>query len=81
MGAWGKDGDLSVLPHLSTVETVSINLLGLAPAFLSHGFAVEFDAISIVYQAIENAVSELGIADLLVQWASGNCEVRIIDRR
>jgi hypothetical protein len=22
MGAWGKDGDWSALPHLSTVETV-----------------------------------------------------------
>ena len=28
MGAWGKDGDLSALPHLSNVETISRLLLG-----------------------------------------------------
>jgi hypothetical protein len=32
-------------------------------------------------QPVENAVGERGIADLFVQWASGNCEVRIVDRR
>ncbi len=69
-------------PPLSPVENCfSRFLLGFAPAFLAHRFAIEFDAVGVMNQPVENAVGERRVADLLCQWASGNCEVRIIDRR
>src|ERR1700758_5214027 len=76
MGVWGKDGVVSALPHVSTVETFGSRLLlVLAAAFLVHGFAIKFDAVSIVNQTVENAVSERRIADLLVPVASGASSV------
>src|SRR6516162_4160594 len=39
---------------------------GLARQHLAHGFAVQFDAMGIVEQAVEDAVGDGGVADLLV---------------
>jgi hypothetical protein len=40
-------------------------------AFLAHGFTVQFDAMSVVHEAIENAIGQRGVADLLVPLGHG----------
>jgi hypothetical protein len=41
-------------------------LLGFAAALLAHGFAIEFDAIRVMNQPVENAIGEGRIADLFM---------------
>jgi hypothetical protein len=57
-----------------------IALVSQGIAFLAHGLAAHLDAVSIVHQAVEDAVGESGIADLLVPARHGNCDVRIVER-
>ena len=49
-------------------------------AFLAHRFAVEFNAVSVMHQTVEDAVGDGRIADLCVPVSTGNWQVSSIDR-
>jgi hypothetical protein len=60
------------LPLLSPCRSHVSLVSGLRLAFrflgsrLAHGFAAQFDAMGVVHETIEDAVSESGVADLFV---------------
>ena len=65
-------------------------LIALVPrgiAFLAHGLSAHLDAMGIVHQAVEDAVGESGIADLLMparhgqlrREDSGTCLIAIVE--
>ena len=56
----------SPLPRRSTVEIRSAMLALRLVTGLAHGLAEHFNAMSVVHNAVENAVGERGIADLFV---------------
>ena len=45
--------------------------LGLLVAGFAHGFAAQFDAMSVVHETVEDAVGDGGVADLLVPLGHG----------
>src|ERR1700722_6516539 len=61
----------SPLPRRSTVEIRSALLAVRLIARLAHGFTEHFDAMSIVHNAVENAVGQGWIADLLMPLVDG----------
>ena len=61
----------SPLPRRSTVEIRSALLALRLVTELAHGLAEHFNAMSVVHNAVEDAVGERGIADLLMPLVDG----------
>ena len=63
----GQGRHLSALPRLSTVETHSdSSFVGLSAALFAHRFAFKLDAVGVMDQAVEDAIGNGGITDLLM---------------
>jgi hypothetical protein len=54
---------------------------GFTAALLPDRFTTEFDPVSIVHQAVQNAVGHRGITDLRMPLSTGNWLVKIVERR
>jgi len=48
-----------------------LGFIGFDGFGFAHGFAVQFDAMSVVYETVENAIGQRWIADLLVPLGHG----------
>ena len=68
----GQGWHVSALPHISPVETSFKTVLGSAALPFAHRFAVEFQAIAVVNDAVQDAVGNGWIADLFVPVGNRN---------
>jgi hypothetical protein len=50
------------------------------PPILAHGVGPHLNAVGVVHQPVEDAISRRGIADLFMPAVTRNCEVRISER-
>jgi hypothetical protein len=62
-GGVGQGWHANALPHTSLGEKGSCFLLRFVSALLAHGLAIEFQAVRIVNDAIQNTVSHGNIAN------------------
>src|SRR5438270_13165988 len=72
MGAWGKDGIRMPCPTLASESKSSGFCLRFASALLTHRLAVEFQAVRIVNDAVENTVGYRNIPNLFVPVSQGH---------
>src|SRR5689334_15206119 len=72
MGVWGQGGFGAPGPTPASEKEDSYFLLRFVSALLAHGFAIEFQAIGVVNDAVEYTVGHGNVANLFMPMSQGH---------